>query len=115
MTVRSVTYTWRLREVMAAQGVWKTTDLLPLLAERGVVLSTAQVYRMAAKVPERISLLTLAALCDIFSCSPSDLIGVAARAPPGPARGPTYPCCARPSERTISQAVGEVATDSRGW
>ena len=87
MSVRSVTYTWRLREVMAAGGVWKTTDLLPLLAERGVVLSTAQVYRMAARVPERISLLTLAALCDIFSCSPSDLIAVATGPPPRPGEG----------------------------
>jgi len=87
VSVRSVTYTWRLREVMAAGGVWKTTDLLPLLAERGVVLSTAQVYRMAARVPERISLLTLAALCDIFSCSPSDLIGVDVGAAPRPGGG----------------------------
>jgi DNA-binding Xre family transcriptional regulator len=90
-TTRSVSYTWRLREVMAAQGVWKTTDLLPLLAERGVTLSTAQVYRMAARVPERISLPTLAALCDIFSCSPSDLIGVSAGPPPRPGEGEPPP------------------------
>lgn len=84
-TTRSVSYTWRLREVMAAQGVWKTTDLLPLLAERGVTLSTAQVYRMAARVPERISLPTLAALCDIFDCTPNDLIDLAPAAPAAPA------------------------------
>ena len=60
--------------------------MLSLLAERGVDLSTAQVYRMAARVPERISLPTLAALCDIFSCTPADLIGVAAGFRPGPAR-----------------------------
>lgn len=71
---RAVGYTWRLREIMAAHGVWKTTDLAPLLAERGVTLSPAQVYRLAAKVPERLSLKTLAALCDIFSCTPADLI-----------------------------------------
>jgi hypothetical protein len=41
MSVRAVTYTWRLREVMAAGGVWKTTDLLPLLAERGGSNQTA--------------------------------------------------------------------------
>ena len=84
MTERSVSYTWRLREVMAASGVWKTTDLVPLLAARGVVLSLAQVYRLVAKTPERLSLVTLAALCDIFSCSPSDLIGVDAGPPPRP-------------------------------
>ena len=66
---------------MAAHGLWKTSDLGPLLAERGVVLSAAQVYRLAAKVPERLSLRTLAALCDIFSCSPNELIetGLAAQ------------------------------------
>lgn len=67
-------YTWRLREVMASHGVWKTTDLGPLLAERGVVLSAAQVYRLAAQVPERLSLRTLVALCDIFACTPNELI-----------------------------------------
>ncbi len=71
---RAVGYAWRLREVMASHGVWKTTDLGPLLAERGVVLSAAQVYRLAAKVPERLSLRTLAALCDIFDCTPDELI-----------------------------------------
>jgi len=80
---RSLGYTWRLRQIMAAHGLWKTSDLGPLLAERGVVLSAAQVYRLAAKVPERLSLRTLAALCDIFDCTPDDLIevGTASLAP----------------------------------
>lgn len=73
---RSLGYTWQLRQIMAAHGLWKTSDLGPLLAERGVVLSAAQVYRLAAKVPERLSLRTLAALCDIFDCTPDDLIEV---------------------------------------
>lgn len=67
-------YRWRLREVMAERGMWKTTDLAPLLAERGIHLSAAQVYRLVAQVPERLSLPVLAALCDIFGCTPSDLI-----------------------------------------
>jgi DNA-binding Xre family transcriptional regulator len=71
---RNVGYRWRLREVMAARGLWKTSDLGPLLAERGVALSAAQVYRLVARTPERLSLRTLAALCDIFSCTPDDLI-----------------------------------------
>lgn len=77
------TYTWQLRQVMAAHGLWKTSDLGPLLAERGVVLSPAQIYRLAAQVPERLSLRTLAALCDIFSCTPDELIetGVATPKP----------------------------------
>jgi DNA-binding Xre family transcriptional regulator len=78
---RTPSWTWRLREVMAAHGVWKTTDLTPLLAERGVRLSAAQVYRLVAKGPERLSLHTLAALCDIFACTPNELIDTAVSAP----------------------------------
>ncbi|HEX4218435.1 MAG TPA: helix-turn-helix transcriptional regulator [Acidimicrobiales bacterium] len=72
----SVGYTWKLRQIMAAHGLWKTSDLGPLLAQRGVTLSTAQVYRLVAKVPERLSMPTLAALCDIFSCTPGELIEI---------------------------------------
>jgi hypothetical protein len=32
---RTVSYHWRLRQVMAEHDLWKTTDLVPLLAERG--------------------------------------------------------------------------------
>jgi DNA-binding Xre family transcriptional regulator len=85
VSARSVTYTWRLREVMAAQGVWSAPDLVPLLAERGVLLSVSQVYRLVGKTPERMTFTTLAALCDIFSCDPSELIGVGVA--PGPRPG----------------------------
>ncbi len=69
-----VGYHWHLRARMAAAGMFATTDLVPLLAERGVVLSREQVYRLVARVPERLSLTTLAALCDILVCTPDDLI-----------------------------------------
>lgn len=71
---REVGVRWRLREVMAAHGYWKTTDLVPLLAERGVELSASQVFRLVTQSPERLSLRTLAALCDILNCGPGDLI-----------------------------------------
>lgn len=71
---RQVNYKWRLREVMADHGLWKTTELAPLLAQRGVNLSSAQTYRLVTGRPERLSLHTLAALCDIFDCTPADLI-----------------------------------------
>ncbi|MFZ2511006.1 MAG: XRE family transcriptional regulator, partial [Gordonia sp. (in: high G+C Gram-positive bacteria)] len=45
MTRRDVDYTWRLAELMAARGLNNTTDLVPLLAERGIALSRPQVYR----------------------------------------------------------------------
>ncbi|MGH3303643.1 MAG: helix-turn-helix domain-containing protein, partial [Streptosporangiaceae bacterium] len=62
---RQVGYHWHLRRLMAEQGMFATTDLVPLLADRGVALSREQVYRLVARVPERLSLTTLAALCDI--------------------------------------------------
>jgi DNA-binding Xre family transcriptional regulator len=61
---------------MAAAGMFQTTDLVPLLADRGVSLSREQVYRMVTGTPERLSLTTLAALCDILDCTPADLIEV---------------------------------------
>ncbi len=76
-----VSYNWHLRMVMAARGMFATSDLLPLLAERGVVLSREQTYRLVAKVPERLNLTTLAALCDILECGPEDLIEPVRRQP----------------------------------
>ncbi len=74
MTARKLGYRWRLREVMAARDLWQTTDLAPLLAERGIVLSSTQVYRLVTQTPERLSLRTLMALCDALDCTSTDLI-----------------------------------------
>jgi len=70
----TVGYRWHLRRLMAEQGLFQTTELVPLLAERGVVLSREQVYRLAVKTPQRLNLEVLAALCDILDCEPGDLI-----------------------------------------
>ncbi|WP_440714193.1 helix-turn-helix domain-containing protein [Gordonia sp. FQ] len=78
MTRRDVDYTWRLAELMAARGMNNTTDLVPLLAERGITLSRPQVYRLVNQRPERVSLQLIAAVCDIFSCEPGDLLTVTA-------------------------------------
>jgi DNA-binding Xre family transcriptional regulator len=71
---RKLDYRWRLREVMAARGLWATTDLAPLLVERGIDLSATQVYRLVTQTPERLSLRTLMALCDALDCTSTDLI-----------------------------------------
>ncbi len=71
---------WNLRLLMAGRGMFATTDLVPLLAERGVVLSGTQVYRLVTQTPERLSLRTLMALCDILECTPNDLIEPVAEA-----------------------------------
>jgi len=67
-------YQWHLRRVMADHGMFATTELVPCLAERGIRLSREQVYRLVTKVPERLNLTVLAALCDILDCGPGDLI-----------------------------------------
>jgi hypothetical protein len=91
-----VSYQWRLREVMAEHQMYATTELVPLLAERGIVLSASQVHRLVTSTPERLSLPILAALCDIFAVDAAELIpteatGVGVRKVasgdrPGPAR-----------------------------
>lgn len=67
---------WRLRHLMAERDLFQTTDLVPLLAERGIHLSREQVFRLVTLAPQRLSMDTLAALCDILDCSPNDLIEV---------------------------------------
>lgn len=67
-------YAWHLREVMAAAGMFSTTDLRPLLAERGIDLSASQTYRLVTERPERLSLKTLVALMDILGCSMEALV-----------------------------------------
>lgn len=67
-------YQWRLRHLMADREMFQTSELVPLLAERGVVLSREQVYRLVTQPPQRLSMDTLVALCDILDCAPNDLI-----------------------------------------
>ncbi|MEU6720772.1 helix-turn-helix transcriptional regulator [Nonomuraea sp. NPDC046802] len=67
-------YRWHLREVMATRGMFSTTDLRPLLLERGVNLSTSQIFRLVAEKPERLSMKTLMALLDILGCRMEELI-----------------------------------------
>jgi DNA-binding Xre family transcriptional regulator len=67
-------YHWHLRKVMADRDMFSTTDLIPLLDERGIMLSSSQVYRLVVERPERLSLKILMALLDILDCTMDDLI-----------------------------------------
>src|SRR6476660_3983880 len=67
---------WNLRKLMADADMFQTTDLGPRLAERGINLSREQVFRLVTQPPQRLSMDTLAALCDILDCQPNDLIEV---------------------------------------
>lgn len=67
---------WHLRQLMAERGMFQTSDLVPLLADRGINLSREQVFRLVTQAPQRLSMDTLAALCDILDCGVQDLIEV---------------------------------------
>jgi DNA-binding Xre family transcriptional regulator len=97
-TTVELEYQWHLRKVMATRGMFATTDLRPLLVERGVELSQSQVYRLVTERPERLNLRTLMALLDILDCTITELIE------PLPARG----------ARRIGKAVdgGDAGTKS---
>jgi DNA-binding Xre family transcriptional regulator len=79
---RKLDYRWNLRQVMATRDMFQTTDLTPLLAERGIHLSSSQVYRLVVERPERLSLKVLMALLDILDCTTDDLIEPIAPARP---------------------------------
>ncbi|WP_369387157.1 helix-turn-helix domain-containing protein [Streptomyces sp. CG1] len=72
--IKKMGYEWHLRRLMAARQLFQTSDLVPLLAERGIRLSREQVYRLVTQPPQRLSMDTLVALCDILQCTPNDLI-----------------------------------------
>ncbi|WP_055475981.1 MULTISPECIES: helix-turn-helix domain-containing protein [Gordonia] len=72
--MKQIDYLWHLRTKMAEQGMFSTTDLQPHLADRGITLSREQVYRLVTGQPQRLSMHTLVALCDILDCTPNDLI-----------------------------------------
>lgn len=99
--------TWHLREIMAAAGMFQTTDLIEPLRRAGIQLSREQVFRLVTKPPARLNMEVLAALCTVLECTPNDLIeihphaterGIKAageRRERGPSAGPLRPVRAR--------------------
>jgi DNA-binding Xre family transcriptional regulator len=103
MMRKIVGYRWHLRQVMATHGMFQTTDLVPLLAERGIELSREQVYRLVVGTPERLNLRVLAALCDILGCGPEQLFEPVAEAVQVKKR-------ATNSERTAGNRAGSTSS-----
>ena len=64
----------------------RPTDLIAPLQQRGISLSSSQVYRLVVERPERLSLKVLMALLDILDCTLDDLIEPVARATAGTPR-----------------------------
>lgn len=71
---RRLVMRWHLRQVMAGRGMFATSELVPLLADRGVHLTRQYVHKLVTSAPQRINVDLLAALCDILDCKPSDLL-----------------------------------------
>lgn len=65
---------WNLRQVMAENGIFQTSELVEPLRQRGVEMSRQMVHRVVTKAPQRINVDLLAALCDILDCTPNDLL-----------------------------------------
>ncbi|MEU2674874.1 helix-turn-helix transcriptional regulator [Streptomyces sp. NPDC007164] len=103
MTAAKLDYHWHLRKVMADRGMFSTTGLLPQLKERGITLSTSQVYRLVVERPERLSLKILMALPDILDCTMDDLIEPIATA--GAAKKPKK---AAAGGTSVSEGAGEL-------
>jgi DNA-binding Xre family transcriptional regulator len=103
-------YRWNLRQVMATRGMFQTTDLIGPLAERGISLSSSQVYRLVVERPERLSLKVLMALMDILQCRMDELIepvAAAAAARPKKAVGAETSIGQLRPRRARITAVGE--------
>ncbi len=103
MAARRPTIRWHLRQVMATRGMFATSDLVAPLAERGVVLSREQVYRLVTSTPERLNTKALAALCDILDVAVGDLIEVVVETKPV-AKAAGQPTT--PGQRKASGAAG---------
>jgi len=70
----AVDYEWRLRVLMAENGMFKAIDLAPRLAEHGIRLSDSQVWRLVTGRPERLNLRLMMVLCEILGCEPGELV-----------------------------------------
>jgi DNA-binding Xre family transcriptional regulator len=107
-----VDYQWRLREVMAANGMHATSDIIPHLAEHGITMSTSQAHRLVTGRPDRLNLSVLSALCHILGVTAdelipmsADLLNVRPRAVGEPARQPRRSGSA-PAVRPVRATVG---------
>lgn len=74
MSRRELTYTWRVREIMARRHIFTAKELAPLLHERGITLTPNAIWRIVSGEPERVSLKMLVALCDALDVEMNDLI-----------------------------------------
>jgi DNA-binding Xre family transcriptional regulator len=86
----ALTLEWRLSELCARKQL-RPSDLWRALLQREVTMSRQAAYRLVTREQRRITLATLAALCEILDCTPNDLLALHRDAPTGTARVPEPP------------------------
>ena len=113
MTSSQLDYRWNLRPLMADRHLWKATELVPLLRDRGIGLSASQVRRLVTGKPERLSMTVLVALCDIFGCTPGDLITIQP-VTVAPARRRSVRRPGRPGPRALTPEAADTRCQGSG-
>jgi len=87
MTQKSpVALLWRLHTVMSERGIRTSTELHRRLSPYGIDITSHQLSRIVAKMPERLNMQVLAALMTELECEASDLICPSAPAKPSASR-----------------------------
>ncbi len=69
-------FSWRLEKLMHQKGIHNNAALQRELTAHGISLSGSQTHRLVTQTPERLNLTVLAALCEILTCGPGDLIEI---------------------------------------
>lgn len=67
---------WRLRELMAAKGLFSAVQLQQVLAEQGVTLGASQAHELLTRAPRQPRMAVLFALCEVLDCTLADLWAV---------------------------------------
>jgi len=74
---------WRLRELMAAKGLFSAVQLQQALGELGVRIGPSQAHELMTRAPRQPRMEVLFALCQILECALGELwvLGQAATPP----------------------------------
>lgn len=106
---------WRLRHMMAECNIRSGSELQRRLNALGIDISTAQVLRLVAETPKRLSLEVFGGLLEIFNCEASDLIQRARSAedqqPAAPVPRASQPVSKKPRQTRAPKR--EPASDTR--
>ncbi|MGI8383182.1 helix-turn-helix domain-containing protein [Robertmurraya sp. P23] len=96
---------WRLRKVMAENGIWSGAELGRILEDKaGYKLSPPSISALLTVEPKQIKSQTMDALCTALNCSPNDLW----KHTPTPVK-----IIEKPSHTLIAKAVNETTSEKK--